>query len=189
MVLLYLMYIKKIVMEEKFVNDGALYMTVADFFKSYSGKCELLHNPCESEDLMTKTIPISELFSFVGNEVYREMLYCSNFRFIRLSRIDYGFYRVWNEPDKYAEEDMIFKSDTMMREVLYSIFLHVKQIHQGLLYGYNDYYHSDRCEYYVEDPLLSEFITRNADKYGIDYYFIDKDDTEVNIVSIDKEWI
>ena len=55
---------------------------------------------------------------------------------------------------------------------------------------WKEYWSSDRCEFYVEgDYLMSEFIIRNSDKYGIDYCYLGSGDNDIDVIRIEKEWI
>ena len=170
-----------------------LNMTLNEFWDKYSDNYEDgYHREEKQED--SRYIPLKGFLSYFNEGLDKEMVYCSVFRWFDLIKQKNGFYKVVGITDDYICKDIAdykfnIKGDSKLSNMLDKILKKVKQDHIDLMEAWGKYMDSDRCEFYVEDYHMSEFIIRNADKYGIDYYYLGSGDADINICSIKNEWI
>ena len=179
--------------KEKIFTMDELNMTLNEFWDKYSDNYEDgYHREEKHED--SRHIPLKGFLSYFNEGLDKEIVYCSVFRWFDLIKQKNGFYKVVGITDDYVCKDIAdyklnVKGDSKLSNMLDKIFKKVKQDHIDLMKAWKKFMDSDRCEFYVEDYHMSEFIIRNADKYGIDYYYLGSGDADINICSIKNEWI
>ena len=169
-------------------------MSITEFWDKYSNNYD---NGAfkEEKGLNTKCIPMFGLFNYFNEHIDREMIYCSMFRYFDLIKQKNNSFKIVGLNDDYileGIEDYTFtiNGNSKLSDMLSKIYKIVRKNHIDWMKMWKKHMDSDHCEFYVEgDHLMSEFIIRNADKYGIDYYYLGSGDNDINVSWIEKEWI
>lgn len=171
---------------KEFTKDE-LNMSISEFWNKYSN----IYKDCREENgLNAKSIPIYGFLNYFDEYIDREMIYCSIFRYFNLIKQKNNSFKIVSGGDDYEDYKFTIKGDSKFTDVLDKIYKVVRKTHITWLKLWNEYMDSDRCEFYVEgDYLMSEFIIRNADKYGISYYYLGSGDNDIDVSWIEKKWI
>jgi hypothetical protein len=172
--------------KKEFTKDE-LNMSISEFWNKYSN----IYKDCREENsLNAKSIPISGFLNYFDEYIDREMIYCSIFRYFNLIKQKNNSFKIVGEGDDYEDYKFTIKGDSKFTDVLDKIYKIVRKTHITWMKLWKEYWDSDRCEFYVEgDYLMSEFIIRNSDKYGIDYCYLGSGDNDIDVIRIEKEWI
>lgn len=177
---------------KKFNKEEIMNISISEFWSKYFDSYDNGYLNKEP-NYAAMSIPVSDLLAYFNEDIEKELIYCSVFRNFALVKKKNWFKIVgldnnWVIYDDIKDE-FNCKGYFKMSDMLYKMLQIVRQHHIDFFKNYEHCQDGDHGDYCVERWVMAEFIIRNADKYGIEYYYLESSKNDIGIYNIKKKWI
>jgi hypothetical protein len=173
-----------------YIAEGVLDTTLTEFWDLFSD-VYMSGYFRDRKGYEALVVPILHYTNYFKEYIDREMVYCSVFRNFAIQKTKSRFKIIGLNNNwvyrEYVKDEFTCKGNTTVRELLDKIYQIVRQHYIDFFKDYDHCMDGDHGPLLVERTVMFEFIIRNAEKFGIDYYY--ENDTEVYVPKIIKRWV